>query len=45
MKAQFEYRIRWDDLVYERGEVKVVAYKAGKDWATDSVKTMVIRRI
>ena len=33
------YRIRWDDVVYEPGELKVVAYKNGKEWATDSVKT------
>ena len=38
-KAQLEYRIRWDDVVYEPGELKVVAYKAGKQWATDTVKT------
>jgi len=38
-KAPFEYRLRWDDVVYEPGELRVVAYKAGKQWATDSVKT------
>jgi beta-galactosidase len=38
-KAQFEYRLRWDDVVYQPGELKVVAYKNGKKWATDSVKT------
>ena len=38
-KAQFEYRLRWDDVVYEPGELRVVAYKDGKQWATDSVKT------
>ncbi len=38
-KAQFEYRLRWDDVVYEPGELKVVAYKDGEQWATDSVKT------
>ncbi len=38
-KAQYEYRLRWDDVVYEPGELRVVAYKAGKEWATDSVKT------
>jgi beta-galactosidase len=38
-KAQFEYRLRWDDVVYEPGELRVVAYKGGKQWATDSVKT------
>jgi beta-galactosidase len=33
------YRIRWDDVTYEPGELKVVAYKDGKQWATDSMKT------
>jgi beta-galactosidase len=31
--------LRWDDVVYEPGELRVVAYKSGKQWATDSVKT------
>ena len=38
-KARFEYRLRWDDVIYEPGELKVVAYKNGKKWATDAVKT------
>jgi beta-galactosidase len=38
-KAQFEYRLRWDDVVYEPGELRVVAYKDGKEWASDSVTT------
>jgi beta-galactosidase len=38
-KAQFEYRLRWDDVAYEPGELRVVACKGGKQWATDSVKT------
>jgi beta-galactosidase len=38
-KAQFEYRLRWDDVVYQPGELRVVTYKAGKQWATESVKT------
>jgi len=29
-----EYRLRWDDVVYEPGELKVVTYKAGREWAT-----------
>jgi beta-galactosidase len=33
------YRIRWDDVVYQPGELKVVAYKNGRKWATDTVKT------
>ena len=38
-KAPFEYRLRWDDVVYEPGELRVAAYKAGKQWAADSVRT------
>jgi beta-galactosidase len=38
-KGQYEYRLRWDDVVYAPGELKVVAYKNGKKWATDTVKT------
>ncbi|MBN1820091.1 MAG: DUF4982 domain-containing protein [Prolixibacteraceae bacterium] len=38
-KAQFEYRLRWDDVVYEPGELKAVAYKEGKVWAQEVVKT------
>ena len=38
-KGPSEYRLRWNDVVYEPGELKVVAYKNGKEWATESVKT------
>jgi beta-galactosidase len=38
-KGQFEYRLRWDDVVYQPGTLKVVAYKNGKRWATDEVIT------
>ena len=38
-KGQYEYRLRWDDVVYQPGTLKVVAYKNGKQWATDEVKT------
>jgi beta-galactosidase len=38
-KGQFEYRLRWDDVVYEPGELKVVAYRNGQPWATEVVKT------
>ena len=34
-----EYRLRWDDVVYEPGELKVVAYKNHKVWARDARKT------
>lgn len=38
-KAPGEYRLRWDDVVYEPGEVRVIAYKNGKQWAEDFQKT------
>ncbi len=38
-KAQYEYRLRWDEVTYEPGELKVITYKNGKDWATDTIKT------
>ena len=38
-KARYDYRLRWDDVAYQPGELKVVAYKQGKRWASDSVET------
>jgi beta-galactosidase len=38
-KGQYEYRLRWDNVKYEPGELKVVAYRNGNKWAEDSVKT------
>jgi beta-galactosidase len=38
-KGPFEYRLRWDSVVYEPGELRVVSYKDGKKWATDAVRT------
>jgi beta-galactosidase len=38
-KEPLTYRIRWDDVVYEPGELRVIAYKDGKEWARNSVKT------
>jgi beta-galactosidase len=38
-KAPFEYRLCWNDVVYEPGTLKVVAYKNGVRWATDAVRT------
>lgn len=38
-KGQFEYRLRWNEVVYQPGELKVIAYKDGKPWAKDVVKT------
>ncbi|KXI27197.1 beta-galactosidase [Paraglaciecola hydrolytica] len=38
-KAEFAARLRWDDVVYEPGELKVQAYKLGKPWAENKVVT------
>ena len=38
-KGANEYRLRWNDVLYQPGELKVVAYRNGRKWATDSVKT------
>lgn len=38
-KASYAYRLRWDYVTYEPGEITVVAYKDGKEWARTSVKT------
>lgn len=32
-KGEYQYRLRWDDVRYEAGELRVVAYKKGKRWA------------
>jgi beta-galactosidase len=34
-----DFRLIWDQVIYQPGELKVVAYKKGKEWATDVVKT------
>jgi beta-galactosidase len=39
-KGAYEYRLRWDDVVYEPGRVEVVAYKAGREWARDAMHTV-----
>jgi len=38
-KGQYEYRLRWDSVVYEPGMLRVMAYKNGKPWAADTVQT------
>lgn len=38
-KGEFEYRLRWDDIRYEPGELKAIAYKNGGKWAEDVVQT------
>lgn len=38
-RGPLEYRLRWDDVKYEPGELKVVAYKNGAVWAQDVMRT------
>ncbi len=38
-KGHYEYRLIWDDVKYEPGKLKVIAYKDGKKWAEDEVET------
>ncbi|MEO6732379.1 MAG: beta-galactosidase GalB [Ferruginibacter sp.] len=38
-KAAFEYRLRWDDVKYEPGELKAIAYKNGKQWSEQIIRT------
>ena len=38
-RGPLEYRLRWDDVKYQPGEVRVVAYKNGAKWAEDVVRT------
>jgi len=34
-----DFRLVWDQVKYQPGELKVIAYKNGKQWAQDVVKT------
>lgn len=38
-KGQYEYRLKWEDVVYTPGELKAVAYKNGQKWAETQVCT------
>ncbi len=38
-KGVGEYRLRWDDVRYTPGELKVIAYKNGQRWAEDVQRT------
>lgn len=38
-KQAFQYRLRWDDIEYQPGELKAVAYKDGAVWADETIKT------
>jgi beta-galactosidase len=38
-RGEFEYRFRWDDVVYQPGELKVVTWKHGQPWAEATERT------
>ena len=38
-KAREGYRVRWDDVVYAPGTLKVICYKNGSMWAASEVRT------
>lgn len=38
-KQAFEYRFCWDEVLYEPGELKAVAYKNKRVWAEETVRT------
>ncbi|KAK0727782.1 glycoside hydrolase family 2 protein [Lasiosphaeria miniovina] len=39
-RSASSYRLRWDDVVYAPGDLRVVAYKDGAQWATDARRTV-----
>jgi beta-galactosidase len=39
VKQPYEYRLRWDDVRYAPGTLKVLTYKKGKPWASDEIRT------
>jgi len=38
-KGPYEYRLRWDSVIYQPGELRATAYKNGEVWAADTVRT------
>ncbi len=38
-KGPYEYRLCWFDVKYQPGQLKAVAYRHGRKWATDVVQT------
>src|SRR5690606_5125529 len=38
-KGEFEYRLRWDDVVYEPGSLQAIVYKEGKLWTEKTIRT------
>nr|WP_233621991.1 beta-galactosidase GalB [Flavobacterium agrisoli] len=38
-KQAFEYRLRWDDVVYQPGKLEVVSFRKDKKWASETIET------
>ena len=38
-RADKQYRLRWDDVVYEPGKVEAIGWKDGKKVATETIRT------
>ncbi len=38
-KGQYDYRLRWDEVRYKPGTLEVVAYRQGREWAREAVRT------
>ena len=38
-KGAYEYRLRWDEVVYQPGTLRVQAWRDGKPWASATVET------
>jgi len=38
-RAPFAYRFRWDYVTYQPGEIRVVTWKGGQEWATATTRT------
>ncbi len=38
-KGPYIYRLVWDNVIYQPGELKVIAWRNGSKWAADSVAT------
>jgi beta-galactosidase len=38
-KEAFQYRLRWENVQYQPGELKAIAYKDGEVWAESTVRT------
>ncbi|EEU33776.1 uncharacterized protein NECHADRAFT_56078 [Fusarium vanettenii 77-13-4] len=39
IRNEYDYRFRWDDVVYEPGELHVVTFRNGEEWANNTVTT------